>query len=166
MAVGISGDPAVAHGLEGMPHRGLNHVATCFWGYYAMSGMGAAAGAGIGGKVQFELCCRKACPKCQGDGGCEQVKSCMQGCANKAFMMGAMAAGVGSVAGGVVRAVRGHGGPIDEWTAGPFFGTLSELQGALAAPRPEGPKEELLLRPGHGRRPRRQALRRPLEGFL
>mmetsp|Transcript_38020 Transcript_38020/g.109702 ORF Transcript_38020/g.109702 Transcript_38020/m.109702 type:complete len:186 (-) Transcript_38020:11-568(-) len=108
---------------------------------------GGAAGAGLGGKAMYHYCEKQ----CVAPAQCFGLKQCLDQCANKAFMAGAGAAGVGSLAGStmhgqVSKTLSGHAGPLDAWTAGPVLGVWNRLEERASgahlqeAPRPRRPQ--------------------------
>mmetsp|Transcript_77245 Transcript_77245/g.174747 ORF Transcript_77245/g.174747 Transcript_77245/m.174747 type:complete len:195 (-) Transcript_77245:105-689(-) len=87
--------------------------------------MGAAAGAGLGGKAMYHFCSGK----CVTPAACMPVKQCLDSCANKAFLAGAAAGGMASMAGHhAQKRFAGGAGPLDEWTAGPVIGVWNRLE--------------------------------------
>mmetsp|Transcript_78672 Transcript_78672/g.168603 ORF Transcript_78672/g.168603 Transcript_78672/m.168603 type:complete len:160 (-) Transcript_78672:4-483(-) len=102
--------------------------------------VGAAAGAGLGGKAMYmglaKSCEEKGCANPQ----CAPCKECLNGVANKAFMASAVASGAGSMvgthAGKAIAPPQPQGGLLDEWNTGPILASWKRLDevGGLKLP--------------------------------
>mmetsp|Transcript_112533 Transcript_112533/g.319070 ORF Transcript_112533/g.319070 Transcript_112533/m.319070 type:complete len:182 (+) Transcript_112533:168-713(+) len=89
------------------------------------AGLGAAAGAGIGGQVMFRMCIKK----CKAPPACMGVKNCVISCGNKSHMVGAAAAGAGSLLGNFAgKKAQGGDMGLDEYTAGPIFAQWKRVE--------------------------------------
>mmetsp|Transcript_150623 Transcript_150623/g.419875 ORF Transcript_150623/g.419875 Transcript_150623/m.419875 type:complete len:219 (+) Transcript_150623:166-822(+) len=88
-------------------------------------GLGAAAGAGLGGKAMYMFCSKK----CVAPAACFALKGCLDSCANKAFLAGAAGGGMASFGASKLHGkMTGGAGPLDAWTAGPVIGMWNRLE--------------------------------------
>ncbi|CAK0842277.1 unnamed protein product [Prorocentrum cordatum] len=119
--VGIAVHPPHAHGKKTSSF--FNPFAKL--GPSGTAGLGAAAGAGVGGQVMFRMCIKK----CKAPPACIGVKNCVISCGNKSHMVGAAAAGAGSLLGNFAgKKAQGGDMGLDEYTAGPIFAQWKRVE--------------------------------------